>query len=302
MTAASPRIRQFADCAYCGQTFEIRAPGQRFDSDACRDAAKHAKTSTSPQYRLSVRQRCRAWAAERRGCKTPQPWLYGPPVFESHLPGGGLEMFADTPLKWPLEHRNVRGLHGAITALTGDHDQLLPRFSLIPWNRGIGWSVYMDDLATARELAGTRHESRIYEQTITLRFGGLVRIKAPMIEQRGRRRLRVDCVTPVCTRETGGVAHQRASGPNLLNTLCAWLPRRLGIDLGPDDARLEIVQNDTHAAHLPLGGKFGTVSGWDGSLVVDCNAVAEWLLRAGETIGIGGRVAFGMGRVCVSKE
>lgn len=96
------------------------------------------------------------------------------------------------------------------------------------------------------------------------------------------------------------MAHQRASGPNLLSTLCAWLPRRLGLQLGADDARLEIVENETRAAHLTLGGKYGTVSGFDGWMVVECNAVGEWLLRVAETMGLGGRVAFGLGRIVVS--
>lgn len=251
--------------------------------------------------RLAVRERSRAWAAEHRGVSRRQPWLYGAPVYDAHLPGAGLELFSDAPLKWPLEHRNVRGLHGAISTLLDEgHDPCVPRFSLVPWHRGIGWGVYLDRAEQVERLAGTRHSVRVYEQVIELRVGGAMRVKAPIVSRRGRRRLRIDTLTPVCTREAGGIAHVRASGPNLLSTLCAWLPRRLGVFLGDDDARLGLVTNDTHTAHVPLGGKYGTVSGWTGNLVVECNAVVEWLLRAAETLGLGGRVAFGFGRIRVS--
>ena len=130
MTDAAREFRQHVECARCGCDFVVRAPLQRFCSDACRSAARSDGTLCSPEYRAKMRLACRAWADENRGVKRRQPWLSGAPPFESHLPGGFLEMSIDHPLRWPIEHRNVRALHGALTALTGDHHPIVPRFAL----------------------------------------------------------------------------------------------------------------------------------------------------------------------------
>lgn len=300
-SAERPVLRQFAECAWCRAPFRIKAPGQRFCQDECRYSAKEDARSASPAYRLSVRQRCADWAAKNRGVTKRNAWLQGAPISEPFLPGGFLDMHADKPLKWPLEHRNVRGLHGAITTLTGDHHETVPRFALVPWHSGICWGVYLAEDALLSQLAGTRHQARIYEQSIELRFGGRVRIKSPTIEKRGHRRLRIDTLTPAVVRNAE-VSPANSSGPVILNTLCAWLPRRVGVAIGDDDARLTVVSSDTRIAHVELGGKFGRVSGWVGSVVVDCNAVTHWLLKVAEVVGFGGRVAFGFGRIKVSQE
>lgn len=300
MGEAAETFRQFVVCARpgCEQTFELdpRFPGKKYHSKDCCFRAWYAENSARHIKNTVERAAKRRQTARAK----PDPWQFAAPAYDTHMPGGFLEMHSDTPLKWPLEHRNLRGLHGAITALSDEgHDPLMPRFALVPWYRGMGWGVYFMGSDALDRLKGTRHQMRLYEQVLDVRFGGAIRLKAPTVEKRGRRRLRIDTVTPVCTR-TERIAHQRASGPNLLSTMCAWLPRRLGLEIGEDAARLEIIENDTRAAHVPMGGKYGTVSGWEGSLVIECNAPAEWLLRAAEVIGLGGQCARGFGRIKVS--
>lgn len=297
-------FRQFAECARagCGEVFEIdpRAPHKRYHSDKCKFAAWYAVNAERHIKRTTARTLARRRAANTNDEPKRNPWLLGAPAYGTHLPGGFLELYSDTPLKWPLEHRNLRGLHGAISAIADEgHDPEVPKFVLIPWHRGIGWGVYFMGDDTLERMKSTRHQMRLYEQVLDVRFGSAIRPKAPVVEKRGRRRLRIDTITPVCTRHDG-VSHLRASGPNLLNTMCAWLPRRVGVEIGPDDARLEIVENETRAAHVQMGGKYGTVSGWTGSLVVETNAVAEWLLRVAEVIGLGGQCARGFGRIKVT--
>lgn len=297
-----PPFRQHAQCAWCAEFFEIKAPMQRFCSDPCRYRARDAGNAASPAFRARVRERGAKWAAEHRGVKRREPWLLGQPIYESFLPGGFLEMSLNEPLRWPIEHRNVRGLHGAITAITGAHHPTVPRFALVPWHRGILWGLQTFEPAMLDVLAGTRHRVRIYDQERELRFGGRIRLKAPQVAKRGRRRLRIDAVTPVVVRNAcnNHRAYRTVTGPNMLNTLCAWLPRRIGLELGEDDARMELVESDTRAEGVDVGAKYGRVIGWVGSVVVECNAVAEWLLRVAEIGGYGGRVAFGFGRVKVS--
>lgn len=294
-------LRLVPQCVYCATDFAPKAPGQRFCQDACRASAAADGRATSSAYRRAIRRRCAEWAVEHRGVTKRNPWLLGQPVCETHLPGGFLEIHSETPLKWALEHRNVRGLHGVLTGLTGEHHDTLPRFALVPWSRGLGWGVYLCEDGLLNQLAGTRHCVRLYEQQIEVRFGGKVRIKAPVVEKRGRRRLRIDTITPAVVRNAN-VSPGNASAPVLLNTLCAWLPRRVGVAIGDDDARLIVIESDTRVEHVDLGGKFGRVSGWVGSVVVECNAVAHWLLRVAEIVGFGGRCAYGFGRIKVSEE
>jgi hypothetical protein len=296
-----PAFRQFADCEWCRTTFPIKAPGQRFCQDACRYKARESQRCTSPEYRIKNRQRCAAWAAEKRNVKERNPWLLGQPIYGAHLPGGFLEMHINQPLRWPIELRNVRGLHGALTGLTGPHHPTDPRFAIVPWHTGVGWGVYMADDALLTQFAGTRHAVRLWDHGRELHFGGKIRLKAPHVAKRGHRKIRIDAITPVCTRTMQSrVTYQRASGPNLLSTLCAWLPRRLSVEFGPDDGRLEIVENDSHPDAVHAGGKYGAIGGWTGSIVVDCNAPVEWLLRCAEVVGLGGRCAFGFGRIRVT--
>lgn len=292
-----PPFRQHAQCEWkpCGVEFLIKAPGQRFHSDACRYQAKRAGDVTSPAYRQAVRDRCKRWAAENRAVKNPQPWLLGAPIFDTHLPGGFLEMSINQPLQWPIEHRNVRALHAVITDLTGEHHEMIPRFALVPWSRGLGWGVYLGEQALLEKLAATRHAVRLFEHGRELRFGGKVRLKAPRVVKRGHRRLRIDTLTPMITRD-----RERPTAESMLNTMCAMQPRRIGIEVGDADATLRVIHSDMRKERVELGGKFGVVSGWVGHVVVDCNAVSEWLLRVAEVIGYGARVAYGFGRIRVS--
>lgn len=286
-------------CVQCKSLFQKKSLHQRFCSDLCRYRAKHMGKSASPEYRLRVRERSRLWSIQHRGVKRRNPWLYGPPVCEPYLPGGALELYNETPLRWPLEHRNIRGLHGGITDLMGEpHDPVKPKFTLAPWPRGIGWVLYFNSEKSLAELSGSRRTLRLYDQSIRVRFGGAIRVKSPTITKRGRRDIQLHTITPVCTRSSGRT-YQKASGPNLLSTLCTWLPPRVQVSVGAKDAKLEVIQNDTHPVSVPLGGKYGVVAGWEGSLVLRVNAVTEWLLRTAGVVGLGGRCAFGFGHIKV---
>jgi len=81
--------------------------------------------------------------------------------------------------------------------------------------------------------------------------------------------------------------------------MATWLPDRLGTSVC--NAELRLVERHTEARHVPIGGKYGTVSGWVGYVILDCNAPAYWLLKAAETLGLGGRTAFGFGRIKVTE-
>lgn len=213
-----------------------------------------------------------------------------------------MELHVTPRPRWPVEHRNVRALHGMVTALIGEqHHPTLPGFALLPWPRGIGWGMWIRDEQIALRLAGRSHMARLFDRDTLVHCSPLHRARAPVVTKRGRRRLRIDAVTPVCVRSMAGkTIHTFPTGGNLTSTLASWLPPRIGVPIEQDSVRLELVEASTFPQTVQLGGKFGAIRGWVGSVVVETNAVGEWLLRACETFGLGGRTAFGFGRVRVS--
>lgn len=252
--------------------------------------------------RACAQQRAREvnaeWAAANRNVRRRNTWLVGQPLYQQPtLPGGGIAIILTPPPRWPIEHRNVRGLHGLVSDCLGvAHDPQIPRFSLVPWRSG--WSVYLSRDEDLQRLAGQSFSARLYDQPLTARFGAMVfRLATPRVPKRGHRRLALEFVTPVVVRQSQ--RPQPLHAGLLISTLTAWLPRRIGLVLAPDVVRLRVVERALTETHVPLGGKYGTVSGWTGRMVVETNAPGEWLLRLAAQIGLGGRVAFGFGRVVV---
>lgn len=263
---------------------------------------------------LLVKRACNArWCAEHRGCKRERPWLAGAPPYGTHLPGGAMTLAFDPAPAWPMELRNARGLHGALTALRGKPHERFPAWSLTPW--GAGWGVYVADLAEARAWAGRRLSGTLWDRPTNIRFGPLVRWRAPDTPKRGRSRVRIDSITPTIVRSMGGKNLCTCPTADILRgALSGELLYRLSPthrhDTPDEDAwtqwvrprvQLDLVERHTEPVHTPIGGKYGDVAGWQGYMIVDVNAVALWLLQATErATGFGGRVAFGFGRIRVT--
>src|SRR5690606_22108695 len=91
---------------------------------------------------------------------------------------------------------------------------------------------------------------------------------------------------------------QTCALPILLSTLAAWLPHRCGIERGLK-VRMHFIANDTRPETVRLSGPHGAMTGWSGTIVLKANPVAHWLLKAAEMVGLGGRVAYGFGRITV---
>lgn len=286
----------------CGVTFPVRrcAMNQRFCSSRCR----YRNRDKAPKRVIANRARCAGWAREHRNVHGTNPWLLGAPPFGALLPGAGFLLSVSPRPKWQIQLRNTRGLHGLVTELLGEpHDKTMPRFALVPSLHGVGWAVYALNESRAAELAGHSVKGILFDRDSTITCGPLVRLKTPRIARRGRRLVQVDAITPVCVRNsTGGThwTHVIPTSGNLHSTLASWLPRRVGLELPEDNVRLELVSRDTQIQETPILGKHGTVRGWVGSCVVETNAVGHWLLKCAELIGLGGKVAFGFGRIRVS--
>lgn len=312
----SGEVASLYRCAFCGLPFVPTQKGQKACSaQACQSRRNSASKLDTPEKRERARAKSRAWAAANRACETPKPWLRGAPSYGTHLPGGGCEIHVWPPPKWPVEHRNIRQLHGMVTACTDEPHARWPVFALVPWPAGIGWGVYVWKPEVALRIAGRTMAARLYDSKVQAKFGPLVRVKAPGLPRRGRQRVRIDTVTPVVvTTEGRSRSHIVPTPLSLLSALTAEFPLRLGLDdatakaLRVDGertrktalAQLELVEHDAHKATVEVGAKYGTVVGWEGSCVVEVNAPARWLLECAARVGLGGRTAFGFGRIRVT--
>lgn len=288
-------------CVGCGVPIIPVAPGQRTcGAPRCREAAR----VLTPAQQAAKIERSRAWAAEHRGCSKAKPWLRGAPPHLPYLPGGGMTLSVSPTPRWPIEHRNIRALHGMMTMTVGLAHQRWPEWSLIPWPEGCGWGVYLRQDQVARRIAGRTIEGRLYDRDVTIKTGPLVRIKAPAPGRRGRQRIRLDTITPVVIETEGRtVTRTMPTVTSIWNALTQSLPDRLGlVGLDKQMVVLEVVSHETQTETVPLGGKGGPVKGWAGSVVLEVNAVTRWLLEAAARgPGLGGRVAFGFGRIRVGE-
>lgn len=318
MTAARLLPGQLAEavCLHCGALYQTPNPWrEQYCSDACREARRREREAKrdalrdrpmSPAERLRVRERSAAWHERNGGTPGKQPWLAGAPPFAPHLPGATMAISVSPAPRWPIELRNTRALHGALTTiLNAGHPPRLPAFALRPTNLApSGWAVHWWH-EVGPSLAGKSFDVELYSRPARIAFGPAVRMRAPQIKKRGRRRLRVETITPVCIVTSGRtVQHTSISAANLRGTLAGeWLHRFGLMYLKERDlVRIDVLTvHREQEARVELGGKYGTVTGWEGVFEVETNAPGHWLLETAARVGMGSRTAFGFGRVKVTE-
>ena len=293
----------FVTCCICGTTVPAWNRTQRTcGGDTCRWKRNEQLRSARPADVRRRRERCAHWALARRPNANRNPWLLGAPPYGTHLPGGGCELEVRPHPTWPVEHRNVRALHGLLTTLIReDHDPLLPGFALVPWPTRFGWGVYFRTEAGAR-LAGQTHRAQLFDRPVEVSFSPLRRLRAPVVAHRGRQRVVLDTVTPVCIRNNGTLTYTAPTEANLLAALVHVLPTRLQLEgFDPGSCVLRLLARTTEPAAVCLGGKYGVVRGFSGSVLVEVNAVGRFLLECAARVGYGGRTSLGFGRLRVTE-
>ncbi len=291
-------------CAYCGVTLTMdratvdhRTPTSRGGGEdaanlvwCCKTCNGRKAGRTAEEYAAIVAERC-------------DPWAAASPAYGTHLPGAGLSMTLD-PRPTPIALGQARGLHGLMTTVLNEgHNPQSPAWALVPWPEGCGWGVYLRSDAHVAALARTTREGRLFDRPVRVTFGSQVRLRAPAAREPGRYLLRIDAVTPVTIRSNGGAnfAHLTPDATNLLSALTATFPARIGLDaFDPAMAAMRVVARATQPETVLCGSHFGAIRGWTGSVVVECNAVAAWLLECAARVGLGGRTAMGFGRVKVA--
>lgn len=300
--AVPPRV---GTCPHCGETFETKNARKAIcGATKCKKRQEYLRHKTNPKWVASSRARCAAWAVEKRGVRSCNMWLRGAPAYGTHLPGGGFEIQIRPAPRFALEQRNVKALHGMLTAiLDSGHDRNVPNFALVPWSSGCGWGLYTWSDEFAAKLDGATFQAQLFDVKVMVTFSPTRKLRAPVVTKRGHRRLVIETLTPVVSRLNGAYQRTTTATTTGLLSMMGWQWReRFGLSqesMPNDHVRLEVLSEDTRAEHVQLGGKFGTVTGWVGKVVVDANAVGEWLLRVAALTGLGGRAGFGFGRVRV---
>lgn len=290
-------------CPHCGGGFTPREKRQiTCGASRCQERRKYEAERLKPEIVEANRLRCARWyAAKTGGLGEQNAWLMAAPSFGPYLPGGGMELRIEPHPKWPIELRNTRALHAMLTELTGLEHNQVPPFAAVPWRCRSGWGIYVRDEQTARKLAGRTHDAVLFDKPVQVTTSLLFRLRTPAAPRRGHQQVRVDAITPICIRnDNSETTYTSPIAGNFISTLGRHLAPRLGLSLSTDDLRCEIVSKETQPETVPLGGKYGNVRGWTGSVVLEVNAPARWLLDCAALIGLGGRTAFGMGRISVS--
>lgn len=140
---------------------------------------------------------------------------------------------------------------------------------------------------------------KLWGRDVSLRLGPLERIEAPDVGEPGPRVVAVTAISPVAIGLAPTAATVRAA-------LLRGFPRRLGLH-GFDDRQIVVsgvLPGETWPCAVTLGlhGDTRPIECWMGRTLVECNAVAHWMLEcAARGPGLGGRVAFGFGAVSVRR-
>jgi len=238
-------------------------------------------------------------------CERPAPSI-GP-----WLPGLAVELQLETLrleqggwVRARLALRDARSLHAAVTQALGvPHDRKRPDFALIPTNASrSAWGLYVADEAVLARALDREHRVVLAGRAGRIRFGTRARLRAPTVDS-GRYRLRIDTITPLVVRthraDGREVTRLEPKAPTLISALLT-VARRLGLAIAPEDLLVEQVEHDGEVVTLPIDKiSDGEIRGWLGSLVITCNAPARWLFEVAARVGLGGRVAFGFGRVVI---
>lgn len=230
-------------------------------------------------------------------------WNAPPPPWEGPLPGFVLPI-STTPLSQPIS-KNGPAIHAILTSiLRGDvgHQSRDAEWSLLfvgPEQSQSGWAVWVADEKDLASVRGIPFQRTMRGRSCTFIAGhrSTVRLRAPVVSETGRHRMRVSTVTPVCIRTNGGAK----ATPTTLSLWMALqnIARRIKLPLpNPEDIGIVLVDHDTTTLPVSLNqGKNIVTDGWEGTFYVDVNPLGRWLLEVGARLGIGGRNAYGFGRI-----
>lgn len=294
-------------CPSCETVFEPLTRNQKTCGAAlCRHRLQWHARKNAPDYRQASRERFARWySAKRGGSSEREPWLAGAPITSATLPGGMCTARIEPRPAYAVALKDMRAVHGCMTSVLGiDHTPNVTDFALSHGVRDGEWRLYIRDEDVLAAVADGRHQAQLFGRDVLVSIGSPTPWKAPIVTQRGRRRVAFEAITPVCVRRglpgrKAFVQYRHPTTTNIMSALLGPFLTKLGVDVRADSLLLTLVESRTETAEIQFGGKYGTIAGWVGHCVVETNATGEWLLRCAEQIGLGGRTAFGLGRIAI---
>lgn len=225
-----------------------------------------------------------------------------------------------------LSLRHTRALHGALSlALEEDHVRWgVAHFALVPSRGRLGWHPIFFARDRAARMRGTTHPITLPEPSSaqsprrkrrrksdtlhrTMTFGDLIwRVQAPPPLAAGRYRVTVETITPLCFTTCRRTTIRTPQASTFTGGL-RRVAEAVGVTVPDADLAFGAITHVTEPVRVEVGGHVqrgtterGVLLAIEGSLTVECNAVAAWLLQCAGRIGLGGSTAYGFGRVHVS--
>jgi hypothetical protein len=238
------------------------------------------------------------------------PWTLPSPVVGSHLRGGGNVLTLTPAPRYPLVLRNTRMLHAMLSDRFPRPHGRSAAWSLVPMDRGavpLGWGVLWTDGADAVRVAGASQTVHLGGRPHRLHYGPVIRLRAPASLLPGRYRVRIETVTPCVASREGH--HEAVIQPTERTLIPAGIALTERLGLPAECLMAEHVTADTRRKVTHTGGHLqrgsarpGEVMGYVGTVTAVCNAPLAWLLWCAESLGLGGCVAYGFGRVRVEVQ
>lgn len=306
-------------CVATGEEYPpVAAPPLRASLEpvAATDAPPPASTTEAPRMEPQETVAC-----------VVDPWSLPSPSAE--YAGYFLEITITPCVDPPLTLRTTRLLHGALSAIHREphrpglaHFALVPRGEDAPPRAGTppapAWDVLFYERAIAERLRGTSHTiylsgGRAKPPDVldrTLSFGERVfRVRAPAALPAGRYRVVIDTRTPLSfTTDDHRVCVERPHEGTITGSL-ERVAKAVGVTVRPSDLAIARVAAETYVQVIRVGthwqrgtGDPGSARTIAGRVVVECNAVAAWLLLCARRTGLGGMTSIGFGRVRVTAE
>ena len=202
--------------------------------------------------------------------------------------------------------------HGVLTALTHTPHERVPVFAA--WPEGRRWWLLTRRTDVLRELPERRLIVPVGTERREVSVGTARWLVAPPPRPRGRYRVRVETDTPVLirSRTVTGSRHKLTTTSPTATALASTLGETLAPRLGHAAIwrTLIPVEGIDHATEpvtiqLPRGCRIGgddRLRGWAGWIEVETSGLGAGLLECAAALGLGGRVAYGFGRVRVEVQ
>lgn len=226
-------------------------------------------------------------------------WSLASPVLASHACGAAMALTSEGERYLP---HDAPTWHGVATAITRDPHAPAAPFSA--WSGGDCWWLWTRAQGAITHLSGRRLVHRIGRREHAVVTIGTARpCVLPPPRAAGSYRVTVHADTPVAVRCYGGsVVRDRPDDTSLASTLAqALAPRILAGPLRVEDVALRVLRADTEpvrARAVPSSRqRRGAQGGWTGRVELEASGLAAWLLECAVLTGLGGRTAFGLGRI-----